>query len=88
MIYILYKARFSVMFAKAFRKKGELAYLPKDDRGVWKRSLCDMVKEYWVKGHYGFRRRKIVFSFCKSHFEVIKRTEPGDKNVPIVALCV
>lgn len=86
--YVLYRAVFGIEFAKAFRKNGELAYLPKDDRGVWKRSLCEMVKEYWVKGHYGFRRRKIVFSFCKSHFEVIKRTEPGDKNVPIVALCV
>ena len=86
--YVLYRAVFGIEFAKAFRKNGELSYIPKEERGVWKRSMCEMVKEYWVKGHYGFRRRKIVFSFCKSHFEVIKRTEPGDKNVPIVALCV
>ena len=50
--------------------------------------MCDMIKEYWVKGHYGFCRRKVVFSFCNSHFKIIRKTGPCDKNNPIVTLCV
>ena len=86
-LYVFYRALFEVMFQAAFRK-GELSYLKKEDFNIWKNSMCDMVREYWVKGHCGFCRRKIVFSFCNSHFKVIRKTGPCDKNNPIVTLCV
>ena len=38
--YVLYRAVFGIEFAKAFRKNGELSYIPKESRGVWKRSMC------------------------------------------------
>ena len=85
--YFLYRVLFEFAFARAC-KKGEFSYLTKEDFKIWKRSLCDMIKEYWVKGHIGFIRRKIIFSFCNSHFEIIRKTDPCDKNDPIVVLCV
>ncbi len=87
LLYVFYKAVFSIKFASAYRK-GELAYLSKAELGSWKRAMYEMLREYWVKGRYGIIRKKIVFSFCDSHIEVIRRTEPCDKNKPIVVLCV
>ena len=87
MLYVFYKAVFNIKFARSF-KKGELAYLSKADLDIWKRAMYAMIREYWVKGAKGFRQRKIVFSFCNSHFEIVRKTGPCDKNEPIVVLCV
>ena len=87
LIYVFYKAVFDIKFAISF-KKGGLSHLTKEDRGVWKRSMCEMIREYWVKGHYGFVRRKVVLSFCDARIEVVRKTEPCDRNDPIVTLCV
>ena len=85
--YVFYRMLFAAAFGAA-RRKGELTYLSESDYRVWKRAMCSMIREYWVKAHYGFIRRKIVFSFCNSHFKIIRKTDPGDKNAPIVTLCV
>lgn len=87
LIYLFYKIVFNVKFAVSFRK-GPLSHLQKEDLAIWKHSMCEMIRDYWVKGHYGLKRRKIVLSFCDAHIEVIRKTEPCDKNDPIVTLCV
>ena len=87
LIYFFYKVVFDIKFAISFRK-GELSHLQKEDLAIWKRSMCEMMKEFWVKGHYALIRRKIVFSFCDAQIEVVRKTEPCDKNDPIVTLCV
>lgn len=87
LVYVFYRAVFGIKFSKAFRKGG-LSHLSKEDFDVWKRSMCEMIREYWAKGHYGFIRRKVVFSFCDAHIEVVRKTAPCDRNDPIVTLCV
>ena len=87
LLYFFYKIPLLIIFAVSFWK-GELSYLSKEDFRIWRRSMCKMLKEYWVKGHYGLCRRKIVLSFCNSRFEVIRKTAPCDKHCPIVTLCV
>lgn len=87
LIYLFYKVIFDIKFVVAFRR-GELSHLRKEDLTIWKRAMCEMIKEYWVKGLYGLMRRQIVLSFCDAHIEVVRKTEPCDKNNPIVTLCV
>ena len=87
LLYVLYKVLFIFLFERSFAK-GELSYLLKEDFTIWKHSMCSMIKEYWTKGRYGFSRRKVVFSFCNSHIKIIRKTDPCDKNKPIVILCV
>ena len=87
LLYFFYKPLFYIIFEWSFRI-GELSYLSKEDFNVWKCSMCSMIKEDWLKGHWGFVLRKIIFSFCMSPFKIIRKTDPCDKNNPIVTLCV
>ena len=87
LLYFFYKIPLLIILAVSFWK-GELSYLSKEDFRIWRRSMCKMLKDYWVKGHYGFCRRRIALSFCNSRFEVIRKTAPCDKHCPIVTLCV
>ncbi len=87
LLYGLYKIYFSIIFDRSF-KKGELSYLSKEDFRAWKKSMISMIKEYWCKERCGFILRKIIYSFCNSHFKIIRKTGQCDKNNPIVVLCV
>ena len=87
LLYIPFKIHVSIVFERSFRK-GNLSYLIKEDLVTWKRSMISMIKEYWTKGHCGFIRRKIVYSFCNSYIKIVRKTALCDKNDPIVTLCV
>lgn len=87
LIYALYKALFCILFERSF-VKGELSYLSREDFVIWKQSMCNMIKEFCAKEYPRFNQRKIVYSFCNSHIRVIRKTDPCDKNAPIVTLCV
>ena len=84
--YMLCSLVVPVVYGHAHRK-GELTYLSHEDFTVWKKAMLAMVREYCVAG-YNFRIRQVVFTFSNAKIEVIRKTEAGRSDAPIVVLCV
>ena len=74
------------MYRRAFRR-GELSYLSEEDYLVWKKAMLTMLKEFCFAG-FNFQIRKTVYTFAKSKIEIVRKSEPGSPEKPIVVLCV
>lgn len=75
-----------VVYNRAY-KKGELAYLSKEDFTIWKKAMLAMLREYCSVG-YNFRIRQVIYTFASSKIEVVKKTDPCETGNPIVVLCI
>lgn len=75
-----------VIYNRAYRK-GELKYLSKEDFEVWKKAMFAMLKEYCSVG-YNFRVRQVIYAFANSKIEVVRKTDAGSSDIPIVVLCI
>lgn len=75
-----------IMYRRAFRR-GELSYLSEEDYLVWKKAMLTMLKEFCFAG-FNFQIRKTVYTFAKSKIEIVRKSEPGSPEKPIVVLCV
>ena len=84
--YICSRPIFPIIYRRAFRR-GELSYLSKEDYLIWKKAMLTMLKEYCFAG-YNFRLRKTIYTFAKSKIEIVRKSEPGSPEKPIVVLCV
>ena len=84
--YVYASVKIPVEYGRSHRS-GELRYLSDKDFSVWKKAMLRMLKVYCLYG-YNSRVRQVISTFSDARIEVIRRSDPPERNVPVVVLCV
>lgn len=85
-----YNAYASVQIPAEFgrsHRSGQLRYLSEKDFAAWEKGMLRMLKTYCRYG-YNSRVRQIISTFSEARIEVVRRSDPPERNNPIVVLCV